>query len=514
MKELKNIKKVILILIIGVSLAACGTETKDTQSDSSEAVESDVKSIEEDTEGEGDNSSNEDQLDSNDNQENPAEDASITEGESSKDETVESSLSQEEANDKAFVEKLLETNEYSAIDLKEPDDLTSYVSGLVFILQEDDIWRVVDRLGKIYRISTSHVGLVQGVVNNGAIVATDSDEKVNVSLGKEYTSFENSNILNASVDDVAKEFSEKLLLQQIESDEKSKISSYTLNSAEVIEKTGKGILTIKMNFDVKPEKNASLWGDTDVNGFVTNIDYTYTLYGYDGTWILPIKKPLYLDYYLKYIASGNTNDAAATVSNTDKDNAGNLNTFLASENQTVLSRLDETYLYMEKVTLSQNDEYEMKLYTYNSGNENVVGVTDGLTNGNYEVITSFGNKVYLYVIETSPSAEDIISGVAVVDMGNDTYRNLYVGRIEKGDTLKDKSYIFTNENLIEINLITNSLRIVAVLPKHLDFDNNSVKVIDVTGGLMNVEISYDEESVTYSIDLVTGEMIITGNFKY
>ncbi len=190
-------------------------------------------------------------------------------------------------------DEMMEPDEYKVLDLSDPADRQNYSTGLVFIRQEGDIWRTVDRMGNVYRVSSSYTGLVQGIVNRGATVTIDGEGNRSVSLTRDYQKYENSYVLQASKEEAPKAFAEGLLeLQKTAVSDEAKIDDYILQQIEVIESRGKGIVTVRMSFDVIPAVGSTSWGD---GGIVEGVDYTFTLYGYEDTWILPVKAPLYMN---------------------------------------------------------------------------------------------------------------------------------------------------------------------------------------------------------------------------
>jgi len=278
------------------------------------------------------------------------------------------------------------------------------------VVKEDDLWRVVDRLGKVYRVSSSYE-VKPGIVNNGATVSVDEDGNPSVSLIRDYTSYENSYLMTMTKENIPKEFSKTLLETQKDIIGPSNIVDYKLNSYEVVETYGKGIIIIKMNFDVKPNPDllTSIW-------------------------------------YLK---------------------------------------------------ISQNGE--------------VTNIQKGEQNGIYESITTFGTKVYLFnIMQLLPSGE-IYNGLSMIDTGNNSYRTIYIGNIAKGMIVNDKYYVFGNDNLFEINLENSSLRIVSVLPEHLEFGSDTAEIKSIENGIMKLEIFYENELNSYQVNILEGNMELVDN---
>lgn len=431
-------------------------------------------------------------------------------------------------------EEILTPDEYSVLETIEVEDENEYLTGLVFVLQEGDIWRVVDRLGNVYRVSTSNESVVQGIVNVDATVTRDEEGNAKVSLSRDYNKYHNYYVVETE-DDIARDFSTGLLEMQLNASDSAKIDSYTINTV-TSEKIGKGIRVITMNFDVVPNAASTVWGSTQE---VKNNEYSYTVYGYETTWILPVKAPLFKDVVMNDSVDSTDNSDQETdeeasdnessdnqddSSNNDgsPDNDSNSGVFNASDNQTLLADIGGKIYYSEKELLPQTDQYEgtdiyehiIRLYVYDSNTGNSRQIVKGDKNGNYSLNTIYENKMFLVVMEQTPSAGGSLVGLSYVDLDDLSYRSIYKGQVAKGITVGDKSYIFTNDNLVEIDLVNASIRISSNLPKHLEFDINSVKVISLEENLMTVEISYEAEAVTYTINVINGETTVIDSFTF
>ena len=407
-------------------------------------------------------------------------------------------------------EILMEEDDYQVLDLSEVEDENSYETGLVFILQEGDIWRVVDRLGNVYRVSTSNESVAQGIVNLNASVTTDNDGNAKVSLSRDYDKY--SNIYTVNVESsIENEFSEALLKDQQKAATSSKIDSYTINSVSS-ETLGKGIRVITMNFDVVPSDGASSWG-TNPEAY-KNVNYTYTIYGYETTWLLPEKPPLFANVVT---ASGNSEVVNDTEDSNSSDGA-----FSANDLQRILAEVNGKVYYSEKERLPQSAsltgtdiyEHNIKIYEYNASTGNISQIVKGNKNGNYNLLKVYEGKLFLMVSEETPSAGGSLIGLSYINLKDLSYRSLYNGQVAKGITVGDKAYVFTNDNLVEIDLVNASIRIASNLPEHLEFDVNSIKVNGFEDKLLTVEISYETEAITYTIDVISGETIVIDSFSF
>ncbi len=169
--------------------------------------------------------------------------------------------------------------QYAVLDLSEPEDVDNYTSSLVFIRQEEDLWRVVDRMGRVFRVSSSYDGVKPGIVNNGATIKVEEGNP-SVSLVRDYTDYDNAYILETDPEELAMNFSKALLEDQKATSSSSRIDDYTLKSADIVENIGKGIVKVRMIFDVDVDSsnNDSPWA----NGRTQDIKYDYTLYGYEN----------------------------------------------------------------------------------------------------------------------------------------------------------------------------------------------------------------------------------------
>lgn len=525
--------KVILLGLMIMMLSACGSGEADIEMNPLDPVERD------ETEAEDEDGYNEVEVIDNGAGETTSEETNAevneTEEATSEETETEEVVEEDEEIEEAEVEEpeeevLLDGGEYQVLDLSEIEDPNSYETGLVFIVQEGDIWRVVDRLGNVYRVSTSYEGLVQGIVNLNASVTVDEEDNAKVSLSRDYDKY--SDVFAIDVyNTVADEFSTALLDNQKQAAGTSKIDSYTINSISS-EKIGKGIIVISLNFDVVPSDGAISWG-TNPEAY-NNIDYTYTVYGYESTWLLPQKAPLFTNVVT---ASGNPdNDDRSDESETeeasdgeeasneedDSDDSLENSSFNGNELQRILADINGNIYYSEKELLPQSDalegsdlyEHNIKIYEYNGATETSRQIVKGDKNGNYSLLKVYDNKLYLTVTSEGPSSGGALTGLSFINLGDLSYRSLYSGQVAKGTIVNDKAYVFTNDNLLEIDLENASLRIASNLPKHLEFDSNSVNVVSFENSLLTVEISYETEAVTYTIHVVSGETTVIDSFTF
>jgi len=501
--------KIILITFLTIVLSSCGTSQEANDIKALDPVER--ESSEEDKDGFKEVDVEENNAKETDNESNRE-----TEKVGTKD-AENSEISEENSalisNDNSE-EELLETDEYQILDLSEIEDENNYETGLVFIVQEGDIWRVVDRTGNIYRVSTSSESAVQGIVNVNATVTKDKEGNAKVSLSRDYEKYENFYILKVDTN-IEEEFSIGLLDMQLNASATSKIDSYTLNQVSSAN-IGKGIRIITMNFNVVASGGAIKWGSSQEE--ITNITYTYTVYGYEKTWILPIKAPMYKD-----VSALNDDENASTklateeevdenlISN-DNGNSG-ISQFSANELQGILAEVNGKIYYTEKELLSQAEnligtdiyEHSIRLFEFDTNTGNTRQIVKGEKNGNYSLIKIYDNKMFLTVMEQTPSAGGSLIGLSFINLDELSYRSIYKGQVANGINLNDKAYIFTNDNLIEIDLVNASIRIVSNLPEHLTFDTNSIKAIGIEDSLLTVEISYEIEAITYTIHILNGE---------
>jgi len=414
-------------------------------------------------------------------------------------------------------------SEYSVLDLSEPDNLKSYNTGLVFILQEDDLWRVVDRQGRIYRVTTSYDGVAAGMVNHNATVTLDEDGNPSVSLVRDYTKYDQPIILTTTKDEAATSFAQYLLKAQQDTTGLDHIDNYQINRVTVNKSLGKGIIEVEMNFDVMIHKvPADSHWKVDEQGNKLGISYTFTLYDYDENWILPLVEPLYKQLQVVDEASIDSEETSidSEESSIDSDeevldpsNQGETSTSdQLEESRTLLAAYGKNQLEVVHTPLAQSSEmidaglveYQGQL-VINKGNEDTY-LYEAVKYGDYQLITVYRSKVYLYNLATPPASEVVNTGLSVVDMETETYRTLYTGAVESGSLVGDKFFVFGNDNLFKLDLVNNSLQILTVLPKHLDFNLDLVSITDISNNMLTVKIVTDENEVNYAIDIITGEL--------
>lgn len=522
-----------LMMVVIMLLAACGSDTDDTLAPL-EGVERENKEDKEDGYKEVDvaDSSDDTSETANETTDNETETDTETDEEAIETESVEvdedskeeSEVVEEKENDgfEQSAEEEVVQDEYEVLDLTPPADPTNYTSGLLFIRKESDVWRVVDRTGRVLRVFSSYDGAEPGIVNNGASVEIEGNNP-SVSLIRDYTNYDNAYILETAKEDVAEDFSVALLEAQKKMEGNSKIENYKLKSAEVVETMGKGILKIKMVFDVTvPAIADSAWtSDGALN--VTNIDYDYTLYGHETTWILPVKEPLYNNLDVNHDSADN-NVEEVTEEDTDNETevVEDADDTVVEQDETATVELtplqvklgevkNKTVLY-EKTLLPQSDalsgtnmyEHNVELKILDNGT--MTKVVKGEKNGVYKWIAGYDNKAYLFNIIQPPSSEVVYSGISMVNVDDSSYRTIYNGEVSEGILVDDSYYVFSNLQLFEIDLTNNSLRIAADLPVQVDFTTDTASVVEVNDNKMLIEITDDSAVTKYEINLSTREV--------
>jgi len=378
-------------------------------------------------------------------------------------------------------------SEYDVVESGQPEDETSYTTNLVFIRQEEDLWRVVDRLGNVYRVSTSYEKVEPGIVNVGAKV-TNEDGDIHVSLSRDYKSYAPF-IVETSEDEAPKAVAEAVLKAWLaDAPANAAISNYTLGRVKVEENIGKGIVKASLVFDVDPAKGSTVWGD---QGAVKGAEYKFTLFGYDTTWILPSVPPLY--YMMDQSAD------LEELSNEESDVKSNID-----ENETTKDEVnkDET---TEADTSADDTLADEDKSNVSAASEMQQVILAGTNSVDYREIFNYDGKVYVLFNDDTTKDKAYYKGIGVYNSESKTYRNLYKGDTVEGFETSSDGYVFTNDNLLEIDLNTGSVRIASTLPSHLDFELDKISVVESDADFVKIEVQYADKLKTYIIDIASGE---------
>ena len=360
------------------------------------------------------------------------------------------------------------------LDLTPPEDVNEYTTGLVIIRQEEDYWRAVDRQGNVYRIFTS-AELKPGMVIEETYVSLDENEERVVELTSGYKSYNDTLINEGNIDQISQKVAEKIFAQY-------KLGQ-SLDSVKHSEDIGGGIKRYAINVTLENGEKAR---------------FEFTLYGYEDTWLLPS-------------LSSFSNSQSESNNNIESEDKADNDTMDDRTDDTTDNRREEIYsfeeisYYQEHELLPQSNltegtdiyEYMTNIYVQN-GEDKPRLIHKGGRNSYYEVLTQFGQRIYLKESGWEPFSEEYSAGIGFLDLTDNTYKVLYNGPVIEGTMLEDTFYFFADDQLLELSLGTGKYDSVTTLPQSINSMN--LEIVSVNNTTMRITIE-NQTVKTYEINL-------------
>ncbi len=396
------------------------------------------------------------------------------------------------------------SDESTAIEFALPEDTTTYDTGLVFVKQEDDIWRVVDRMGNVYRVSTSYTPISAGTVAEVAHVSENEDGDVQVELEQGFIQHENAVVIEGNPDVIPREFVTDLLNQT------TSILDYRIRDVSV-KTRGKGMLVVTMKYDVKPENVDGEWPSVDESNYTQLMKYQFVVYGYDTTWVIPTYPSLIDGSVLDdgHDTSVNRNQSPSS----DSQQVDSTDTSSAEGKQIVLYEAGNKHYYyvQEKEKQSQrlqgSNIYEYTSILYSESDGKRLPLTSGLKNTDYKVLKVQNGHIYLLQEAWEPNSESFPSGIGVIDIEANSYNRLHQGPVKEAATTSQNIYLFGTDALYAIDVVNSRLLTIADLPETMNFRMHNMNVIGIENNVMEVSVDGDRGTENYAINLGTGDIV-------
>lgn len=151
-----------------------------------------------------------------------------------------------------------------------------YTTGIVAVAPEGDMWRVVDKHGKIFRVSTNSPNIGVGSVSKEVIVSI-KDGEYSLKLTTGFSKPSSPIQVQAGSDMAGSALAEKIL--QYYQNQKNEIRSYEIKqvTSQVI---GKGVQLVNVKYDVELSPSSS-WKQTGERSL------SFPIFGYESQWLLP-----------------------------------------------------------------------------------------------------------------------------------------------------------------------------------------------------------------------------------
>lgn len=396
--------------------------------------------------------------------------------------------------------------DWSAIEYTEPEDTTTYDTGLVFVKQEGDLWRVVDRMGNVYRVSTSYTPIAPGTIADVAHVSENEEGDVGVELEYGFTQHKDAVVLEGNPDKIPREFVTDLLEQT------TSIEDYRIRDVAVTTR-GKGMLIVTMKYDVKPKNVDGEWPSVDESNYTQLMKYQFVVYGYDTTWVIPTYPSLLDGSVLDDGHDTAVNRNGNKTSSNQSQQGSGANTTSTSGKQIDIYKTGKNHYYyvQEKEKQSQQlqgtNVYEYTSIIYSEKDGKRLPLTSGMKNTDYNVLKIQDGYIYLMQEGWEPNSESFPSGIGVIDIADNSYNRMYQGPVKEAATTSQNIYLFGTDSLLAIDVADNRLVTVADLPESLNFRMHNINVVGIQNNVMEISAEANRGTKSYAINLGTGDII-------
>lgn len=503
-------KKILLILglILTLTTVACGNGEgvempgKEQFDNGSDGSESESDSSDENQGSNTGENTDEGQSDSNtgstgDTNDDQTDDSTDNEGNTGNDQSEEQSSDSNGSEDEGEL-SASEYDENNYSDLINPEDFdeTDYLSDLVFIKPDGDLWRVVDNQGNVFRVSTSYDGLASGIICHDASITTDSDGDKRLSLTRDYELNGDIIIKEGDVNQIFDEFVVTFLNRYKNTSNMAlKVMDYTIQETSIRRDVGKGAKVIEFIFTVTQGANDSEWESEKV--YTASI----VIYGYDNTWILPrYNHPFGNDNLSlgEVVDDDNTaNDQEDADSDDEEPSVDDITTSVYEDSQYII--------YTNEIPLTGDDnEYRTELFLFNKESGSNEKVYDGLKNGSFNFHSIKGTYVYFTTIGFVPNSETFPEVYIMVDLADKTSEVIINEGLIHGVFDGDIAYMFSANYLYEIDLVTASKLIVCRLPMNVSLTYDEISVLAITDEDLTIQIASTDFEKQYSINRNSG----------
>ncbi|KUO58155.1 MAG: hypothetical protein APF84_09130 [Gracilibacter sp. BRH_c7a] len=376
-----------------------------------------------------------------------------------------------------------------------------YRTLLVFIKKAGKNWLAVDERGQVHKVDSAAVvpDLAPGYVFYDELVTTNSSGEYEIKLKSPYGSSLLGYVqrVDANYSEAASAYA-KLFLDHCLAGGRTEyaVSEYTLKNVKVKQAYGSGRIDAEMTFDVKPWTGAYWWGETQEDGFIRDRQFSFTIYGADGTWQA-------ISDFSWYFHTGGDFPPPTPPSR-----------YTPTENQNVLYEDDEWSYYGDKTMLTPGKELKELNITEFIGTINRMhrqsGKTEQLYRGGkndcFQLFCPYDQKLYLFSNTGEPGTERVPGYFGVLDLKTGEYRKLRGGAVIRAALLRDKGYLFADDKLAEVDLRTGSLRTVCTLPVFPNYAYDPPYVDRIIEGKMFFRVADRMKVMECVVDLTTGDI--------
>ncbi len=374
----------------------------------------------------------------------------------SDDETlVESDDMVDEQGDNGLLEEseLTENRVMDVLDLSEPESEDMYTTGLVVVLEEADYWRVVDRQGYVYRISSSATIEVGDVLLEAQVFLDDEGNR-RVELSGDKQSFDDTVVDSTGWKQAGQNIGEALF--------KEYAHGKSLDSIKKTQDIGRGIKQYRLEVVTEDGERKS---------------YQYTLYGYEDTWLMPS---------LSYVGEKKAGEEQVQedmaeedmpeedISKSTEETTSETITAGTTRRKELYTKETTTY-YIEKKFLPQSDmtqgtntwEYMTNIYVEDGAGKRQL-IHKGKRNNDFIVLKTRGQRVYLKSEGWAPASERYTLGLGFLDLTDKTYKVLHNGGIVEGFVDGDVYYYFAEKQLHKLTFATGKTEAIVTLPYSIE----------------------------------------------
>jgi len=297
--------------------------------------------------------------------------------------------------------------------------------------------------------------------------------------------------VQSSPDNAPKVYAKFMLDNLIYNGTSAAISEYKLNNVKVLKKLNQGRIDVAMNFDVKPCRNSTVFGNSSDNGFVENLTYNFVIYGTEDIWV----------------TMGDSNFIEEIQKNQQKEIA---NLELSSNQEFIYTSKEFSY-YTEKCFLPQKEEdkkmgglaeYDTSIWSVNNITGERKKITEAKRNTDFSFSDYVNDKLYVKSQCWIPYSESFIGDYYFINENSQEFIKIFDSSYILS-TVEEVSYVLLGNTIYKIDLSKASVTVLCDLPEPIQGEDHPMQVCNVINGIMKV-VYYNDLPVCYEINFNKG----------